>query len=54
MMAGEIGQLDNRTAAGTTMVGPPPKRQDLLVFKPKLVSWRIRFDMVDFNLETEE
>ncbi|HOG49133.1 MAG TPA: Amuc_1100 family pilus-like protein [Lentisphaeria bacterium] len=53
MMPGEAGPLVNRAAAGT-MAGPPPKRQDLLVFMPKQVSWRIRFDMVDFNLETEE
>ena len=53
MMDGGAGPLDSRAAAGTAL-GPPPKRQDLLVFKPKLVSWRIRFDMVDFNLETEE
>ena len=53
MMAGEMGPQDGRTAMAAT-IAVPLKRQDLLVFKPKTASWRIRFDMVDFNLETEE
>jgi len=32
----------------------PPKRQDLLVYKNKIASWRLRFDLIDFNLESEE
>ncbi len=55
MAGGEAGPMDG--TAGTdsrAAIAVPLKRQDLLVFKPKTASWRIRFDMVDFNLETEE
>ena len=56
----ELAELAKNPAAATSevqsqekkeddfLVGVPPKRQDFLLFEPKLTTWSLRFDFIEF------
>ena len=43
-----------QTAEGEQLVEVPVKRQEYLAFSPKVTTWRLRFDFIEFNLTDEE
>ncbi|MBR0460112.1 MAG: Amuc_1100 family pilus-like protein [Victivallales bacterium] len=45
---------ETQTADGEQLVEVPVKRQEYLAFSPKVTTWKLRFDFIEFNLTDEE